>query len=277
MVFKVRKSSFLLIVALVSVAFLLSSCSECKVAKDCPTKGKCSIVTCDDGKCSSQTKESCCGNGIEDKTEDGKPGNKCTCPADYGKCEGKAQMLVRNKDVDATYLEKTCAANECVYAVKDENVKDRVLTIEKELPYFSWDVYVKFKNPFTIGKDKVEVSFKLKDDKADIVYPIKITEIQLVDGQTLYGIKEGLTGTFTKVGDTYTTAIDVNYEPSQIEEQRQMAVRVDYTYKYNVKGPKLEDGNYSMLEKTERASTDAKLSEKVFFLYPAGVKDEKST
>ncbi|MBI4440142.1 hypothetical protein HY638_04180 [Candidatus Woesearchaeota archaeon] len=268
--FKIRLKRVVLIAFLLVVVAVIAGCSECKDAVDCAGGSACKSTSCDEGKCTYTAQKDCCGNAIKEKTENGKPGNECTCPEDYGECNGKAAMLIKGKKVDATYLEKGCVSNSCVYAVDQKRVKSTDLTFEKELSFFTVEILVKFNNPFTVGKDKVDVSFKLKDEKEGLEYPIKITAVKLIDGQTLFGAKDGLSGSFEQLQDTYSVSLPITYQAPLIEEERAVTLRVDYEYKKSVKTTKNEDGTYNYVAETVRDTFDGKLSKKIFFLFPEG-------
>ncbi|HLC65394.1 MAG TPA: hypothetical protein VJI46_04700 [Candidatus Nanoarchaeia archaeon] len=273
--FKIKLSSVLIVVLLFFVVLLISGCSECSEAEDCPPAATCKTAVCDDGKCATTAVKDCCGNGIEDAKEDGKTGNKCTCPEDYGECKGKASMLVRNKKIDATYLEQGCEDDECVYKIDESRVKRTDLAFERELSYFTFDVLVTYNNPFTVNKDKVEVSLKLKDEKPDLVYPIEITAIRLIEGQTLFGGKDGLAGKFSQIGEVFSVQIPITYESALIEEERSATLKVDYEYKKRIRTTKNPDGTYNYIEELVRDSFESKLGKKIFFLFPGAVENEQ--
>ncbi len=270
----IRRVYPLIVIGIVFSLFLLASCSECSQASDCTVSGSCKTPICKEGKCSSVAEKDCCGNGIQEKTESGQSGNKCTCPSDYGECTSKATIMIKNKKVDAQYLTQRCDdTNDCVYSVDPSIVKRNDLSFDKELPFFTFDSLVTYNTPFTIGKDKVDVTFTLKNDNPDLIYPIRITGVKLIDGQTLFGNKDSLQGSLGKIGDKFAISIPITYEAPYIEEERSVTLRVDYEYQKRIKGTKNEDGTYNYTNELVRDTFDSKLSKKIFFLYPQGVKE----
>ena len=90
--------TFLFIVLLITLVFLLSSCGkkECSANADCGPR-TCFAPKCDSGKCNFVMEKNCCGNRLKEQLESGKPGNQCTCPEDYGKCEGLEKIKVGSR------------------------------------------------------------------------------------------------------------------------------------------------------------------------------------
>ena len=82
--------------------------SECEVDNDC-YKNTCFESSCVKEECVHNALLNCCGNDIKEDVEDGSPGNKCTCPEDYGICKGD----------EGEYFEQRCNEfDECVIDVK---------------------------------------------------------------------------------------------------------------------------------------------------------------
>ncbi|MFC1768503.1 hypothetical protein ACFLZX_01945 [Nanoarchaeota archaeon] len=249
---------------------VLAGCSECELSSDCGTPGKCEQLSCREGKCVNVTTISCCGNGVCEK-DTGE--NKCICSSDCGKCEGIATMLVRDKERNAQFLKKTCIEDECIYAADPDVVKRTDLAVERELSFFTLDMLITFNNPFTIGKDTIETTFKLNNAEEELVYPVKITGVKFIEGQTLFGLKDGLEGRLNKIGDQYSVTIPVTFEPASIEEEKTISIKVDYEYDKKVKTDRNKDGTYNYKEEHVRDSFETRLTGRIFFLYPDGVKD----
>src|SRR3989344_6723548 len=108
---KANLSRIWLFLILSALLVIISACnkekSECKASSDCLQKA-CFTPKCTEGKCSQIVQRNCCGNGMQDELENGKPGNKCTCSHDYGKCEGKAKVQVMGRLQNTTYLYYFC-------------------------------------------------------------------------------------------------------------------------------------------------------------------------
>ena len=70
------KNKLILFFLLTSI-LILSACSkaECKISADCIQK-TCTISKCQDKKCDYTPQANCCGNGVKDSIENGKPGNQ---------------------------------------------------------------------------------------------------------------------------------------------------------------------------------------------------------
>ena len=83
----VKIKTKVLIFLLFAVAIVsISGCTkaECNVSSDCSSRA-CSITKCEAKKCTYTAQVNCCGNNVKEIIENGKPGNQCTCPQDYGK------------------------------------------------------------------------------------------------------------------------------------------------------------------------------------------------
>src|SRR3989338_8316155 len=114
--FKIKFKFLLFVVASFMLLALINGCAkpvECKIDSDCE-KRTCSVASCVDNKCKYSTVQNCCGNKIKESSEDGKVGNSCTCPEDYGICEGKAKVQVGGRTYDAEYLQYICKNDECI-------------------------------------------------------------------------------------------------------------------------------------------------------------------
>ena len=98
---------FLFGMLLLSIFLFGCAKPECKVNSDCSPMA-CKTVSCVDNECSYNIIKNCCGNRLKEDIENGKSGNKCTCPEDYGECEGKVQVKVGSREYDAQYLKYLC-------------------------------------------------------------------------------------------------------------------------------------------------------------------------
>lgn len=237
---------------------------ECKADSDCAKKA-CNTVKCEKKKCDYTVKKNCCGNGMKEETEDGKKGNTCACPADYGKCEGRGKIKAGTKEVDAKYLERICKDDKCVLDVNKDNVNEIQLIDDKFLKFFRLESIISFNKPFIINKDKINIKFTLKDVENDLVFPIKITNIKFIKGEYFYG-ETPLDIEFTAVGNYSEISIPLDYEMQSIEEEKILGFRIDYEYLYKVKVGK----NDTEIRGPERTMYDKQFGEKIFFVSAGG-------
>lgn len=225
-------------------------------------------VSCVEKKCKYSPVMNCCGNSIEEKIENGKPGSKCTCPEDYGICEGKGQLTIRNRQYDATYIQYFCnSQNKCVFGVDATDTIESKLVDERDLSFFILETQTTFNRPFNVLTDKFKFQVKLKDDGEDLVLPVKITNIQLKEGEILFG-EENLNEALKAVGSVINTEIQVDYRPTQIEEERSLSYKLDYQYTKKVKTTRKDDGTWNYKEELVRDSYEKRFSSKIFFVNP---------
>ncbi len=253
-------------IALVILIFLISGCSkaECEVSSDCGSL-TCKTSSCVDGDCQFTSKRNCCGNGEEDEIEDGKPGNKCTCPADYGKCEGKGKIKVGSRSYDTEYLEYLCENNECVFGVDKEEVKENTLLDEKDFSLFRLETLATFNKPFDTRRDDFNFRITLKDTDDMLVPPIRINKIILRDGEVLFGEKE-VDQALNGIGDRIIVNVPVTYDLEQLEEDRRLSYKVDYEFTQKVKDERLPNGTYTYKNTLMREDYETRFQTKVFFV-----------
>jgi len=257
-----------LIIAFLLLILFVSSCkSECKVSPDCDSK-KCMSVSCVEKKCQYSIVKNCCGNGIEEKLENGKQGDKCTCPGDYGNCEGKGQLTIRNRQYDAAYLKYFCNTREkCVFGVDAKDVIESKLVDERDLSFFILETQTTFNKPFNVLEDTFKFQVKLKDAGEDLVLPVKITNVQLKENEILFG-EETLDKTLNSVGRVINTEIGVEYRPTQIEEEHSLSYKLDYQYTKKVKTSRKDNGTWDYKEEVVRDSYEKRFSSRIFFVNP---------
>ncbi|MBL7054692.1 hypothetical protein ISS05_02955 [Candidatus Woesearchaeota archaeon] len=262
------KSKYIIVISLILI-LLISGCkkAECQADSDCTSK-TCNNVKCVEKKCRYDIIRNCCGNGMEEATENTKPGNKCTCPADYGTCEGKGKMTINGREYDATYLKYFCnTGNKCVYGVDEADVIETNVVDERDIGFFKLETQTTFNKPFNVLEDKFKFQIKLKDTGEDLVPPVKITNIQLKEGEVLFGEKI-LDEKLSKVGDSINKDIPVIYRPALIEEERTLSYKLDYEYTRKVKTDRNDDGSWNYKEELVRDSYEKRFSSKVFFVNP---------
>lgn len=258
------KSKYVIIAFLIFIV-LISGCKkvECKVNADCSSK-KCNTVKCLDKKCQYSPVLNCCGNAVCEEPEE----NKCTCDIDCGKCEGKGKLTIRNRQYDATYLKYLCnVENKCVLGVDEKDITEIKLVDERDIGFFVLETQTTFNKPFNVLQDKFKFQIKLKDVREDLIPPVKITNIQLKEGEILFGEKT-LNKELNSVGDIINTEIPVDYRPTEIEEERTLSYKLDYEYTKKVKTTRNEDGSWNYENQVVRDSYEKRFSSKVFFVNP---------
>ena len=205
------------------ILFIAGCKKECEKSSDCAEK-TCNTASCAKGACEYNIKANCCGNGIKDKIEDGKQGNKCTCPKDYGSCTGK----------NGTYMERFCTENnDCVFGVPDEKIQNLKVLSDKSTGYFNLEIKSEYDSPFIINKSVFTATITLKDDNERLVYPIKFTDFKLLERDLILGEKTANLE-FNRVGDSASIDVPFEFSMQKPEEQRTVYLRVEYEYNYKV-------------------------------------------
>ena len=108
-----------------------------------------------------------CGNFKCDGSE-----NKCTCPQDCGVCGGSAGV----------YLDFVCKSNKCVAQLKSSvKILPNSIFDDRSLGRVQLNNNYRFNNPFDIGKDRLEIDFKVyRQDPT--VSEVAIDTIRLLEG-----------------------------------------------------------------------------------------------
>lgn len=265
--FKIKYKFLIFILLSFIVLILANGCgtkAECEVNSDCSRK-VCSDVACIDEQCEYTAIRNCCGNNIKEPIEDGKAGNSCTCPEDYGECSGKGQIKYGSRTIDTTYLERFCKNNRCIFGVPEEKIRQVSLVDENDFGFFKLETTATFNEPFDVNKDSFEFRVTLKDDDEDLIFPIKLNKILLMDGEVLYGEKD-INLVLNKVGESTTVDVPLFYEPSQLEEIVRITYEFDYEYSKRVKDQRQEDGSYSYKEELVRNDFQNRFTTKITFV-----------
>lgn len=227
------------IIALVTV----SSCTkpECKTSADCSSRA-CYLSKCEDKKCVYTLQRNCCGNRINESIENGKPGNQCTCPQDYGKCEGKGKIRFGSRVEDATYVHYYCNADEqCVLGVEGKDVAPQNYLDTINPGYFKASSVVSYNKPFDISKNSFEFTITLDDAHKDLVLPITLTKVKLLFSSQYTKIEQLIAE--KDLGDALddigaqariSVPLNLNYKPEELEELGGVRYMVDYVYEKRV-------------------------------------------
>jgi len=264
---------------LVFVMLFASGCKECKTSLDCNDyvmenygsySKSCLDIDCIENKCSIDVENNCCGNDDCEKTE-----SECSCPADCGKCSGKAKVQSGSKKVDADYLEYGCENNKCMLTFDKSVVRTLDLYDDKTLSYFKWDIMTSIDQPFDIDNSKFKVSIELKDTDEDLILPVVITRLKLIDGVEK-GLIVGQKDTEEKlnvIGDSVTEIIPIRPDSMKdIEDEKKLELVIEYNYKIREKTGSNSEGEPIYEEKIERKTYSKTYNSKIFFVNP----DEES-
>ncbi|MBI2208758.1 hypothetical protein HYU50_04660 [Candidatus Woesearchaeota archaeon] len=267
--FKIKYRFLLFVVASFLLLILANGCgkpAECKVDADCG-KRTCSSASCADNECTYNTVQNCCGNKIKDSIEDGKLGNSCTCPQDYGTCAGKAEIQAGGRTYDAQYVQYFCENAECVLGVPPEDIRPVTLLDEKDFGLFTLETTVTYNEPFDAAKDTFAFRISLKDYKEGIVLPVNLNKLLLKNGEILFGEKE-VKLALGKIGDTVTVNVPLDYRLEQVEEAGGLTYQMNYEYTQKVKDERLQDGSYSYKDELVRDDYQKRFTTKITFVNP---------
>jgi hypothetical protein len=258
---KLKFSKGILFLLIVISLIIISGCTraECKQNPDCPAQA-CTIPTCEDKQCVYRLQKNCCGNKIMEEIESGRPGNKCTCPEDHGRCEGIPQLTIRSRQIDATYATYLCdPSQKCVLGIKSEDVVQQNFLDDINFGLFEASSVVKYNKPFDLNKDSVELKITLDDDDEDLIYPIKITRVRITyvsptsRSEFLVGEKI-LNSQLSAVGGNVIITIPFNlkYSPEQVEEEGTFRYSIDFEYIRRVSEGRDADGSTRYTQQSVR-------------------------
>lgn len=253
---------------------VLGSCAkpECRTSADCGQR-TCFLSKCEDKKCVYDLQRNCCGNRINDSIENGKPGNQCTCPQDYGKCEGKGRIKIGSRTEDAQYVKYFCNVDsQCVLGVDKKDISPQNFLDTINPGFFKASSIIKYSKPFDAAKDHFEFAITLDDAGKDLVLPVTITNVKLFFSsefsrtELLIAEKE-TNAVLNGVGDkaVLNIPINLNYRPQELEENGGLRYALDYVHKKKVLSGKTANGTNTFSDETVRASFTSP-SKPVFFV-----------
>ncbi len=267
------KSKIIFSLIIFSLLFV-SGCKECKVSSDCNSKARdmysgystsCLDIECADNKCEISEISKCCGNK---RCERDAGENECTCSTDCGECEGKGEVQIGSRTYDAQYLEYGCSTdNECKLMIDDSLINKVSLTDDKEFSYFTIEIKSSYDSPFNIDKSNFYVDIKLKDTDEDLVPPVSITNLKLIERELLIG-ETDVDETLSYIGDSSPMKIPVTYSMQEIEEEKRVSLVIDYTYIIRQRIDRDSEGNPLYEDKVVRDSYTKSYSSKMFFVDP---------
>lgn len=221
-----------LVIAMIFIFTILAGCGEepeCEYNSDCTT-GKCFTAKCVDGQCKKSKISDCCGNGMKEEGE-----NACSCPRDAKeKCEGK--VIVKTTDVgneiESEYLRWTCKNEECVTGIDKDEQREIPLTFDENFGRFKMSFNVNFYKPFDIDNDVLNIQGELRSTSEAFKPPLKINQIKIIGGETLYGSKD--VNVQLKEGESFTTRIPIDYVPKDLEKEERLKMKIFYEETYYI-------------------------------------------
>ncbi|MBS3113597.1 hypothetical protein J4448_00700 [Candidatus Woesearchaeota archaeon] len=271
---KINKSHILLLIIFAATLIIISSCAkpECRTSSDCSSR-TCFLSKCEDKKCVYNLQRNCCGNRINESTENGKPGNQCTCPQDYGKCQGKGQIRIGSRTQDTNYASYYCNVDEqCVLGVEKSNVAPLNFLDPINLGFLKASSVIKYNKPFNLARDSFEFKITLDDVSKDVVLPLKLTKVKLLYSSEyaraeLLIAEKDLDSVLNGIGDysTINAPLTLNYKPQEIEEQGSLRYSIDYTYTRQVLSGKTTNGTNIYNNETKRETFTAPVKPVFFF------------
>ncbi len=221
------------IITIISLFLLiLAGCGgECKKDSDCVKK--CFEGSCQDKVCQYDPLPNCCGNNIKENTEDGKPGNECTCPLDYGQCSAKGKS--------SQYIQYSCNADktECNTDVKPSiNVETQQITDTfSGTGSIKFSVVSKINQPFNIDKDTFQMRIKLDQIPSTTTSNVRITGITITatnsKRQTVTLASKKIDRNLWDLGsETQEDIIFDEISSNEEEELKSVKIKISYDYDY---------------------------------------------
>ncbi len=260
------KKQHILFLFLVITLITISSCTkpECKTSADCGSR-TCYLSKCEEKKCVYTLQRNCCGNRINESIEDGKPGSQCTCPKDYGKCEGKGKIKIGSRLEDATYVYHYCnAENKCILGINEKDIAMQNFLDTINTGIFKASSVVKYNKPFDVSKDKFEFTVTLEDIKKELVLPIMLTKIRLLYNSEntrtdLLIAEKELDGILNGIGDQtiMIVPLNLNYRPKELEEAGSLRYSIDYIHLKQVSTGRTVNGTTLYTNETVRGTFSA--------------------
>ncbi|PIN79156.1 hypothetical protein COY26_05005 [Candidatus Woesearchaeota archaeon CG_4_10_14_0_2_um_filter_33_10] len=268
------KTKFIFLL-LIFVILLANGCKECEINSDCNSKARelysgystnCLDVACNvNNKCEINKISNCCGNKI---CETNAGESKCSCEKDCGKCSGKGEIKIGSRTYDTEYLEYGCKDNECALIIDESLIRGIDLTYDKEFNYFKIGITSSLDQPFNIGISKFNVKIQLEDTDKDLVLPVVITSLKLVEREVMIGEKE-FDGTLNYISDSFIESIPINEDCMQnIEEDKSLSLVIGYTYIMKERTGYDSEGNPIYENKVKRDTYTKAYSSKLFFVNP---------
>ena len=255
------------------VGLVLAGCAkpECKTNSDCASS-LCTLSKCQNSKCVYTLQRNCCGNRINESIENGRVGSQCSCPQDYGKCEGKGKIKIGSRLEDAAYVRFYCDGDRCVLGVEEKDVSPQTFLDSINAGFFKASSVVKYNKPFSVNSGTFEFKITLDDTNKDLVLPVKLTKIKLLFNSEsarteLLIAEQDLDSTLNAIGNQAIigAALNLNYKPQQAEESGPLRYIIDYVYTKRVANGRTAAGETIYSEETVRATYTAPAKNVIFF------------
>jgi hypothetical protein len=222
--------------------------SSCNDNNDCTTDS-CSELT--NYFCLHKRKANCCGNMKCESNE-----NPCTCQIDCGSCTGKT----------TTFLERKCYQRNCVNVFLGKTETERV-TWNPNFYIFTVLTTTEYPQPFDIKKSKINFKIELLDAEADLVFPVKITRIQLLESDTLLG-ESVLSENLDSVGSSFYADIPITFTMSELELSKRVKLKLFYEYTQRRRISTDSLGNPVYENYIERKTFEKSFTDNVYFINP---------
>jgi hypothetical protein len=220
-----RARNIFFILVILSVLVFSGCKKECSQASDCAVK-TCNTVSCVKNACVYASKSNCCGNGKCDTIE-----NKCTCEKDCKACSGNI----------GKFMFYTCVNEECV---AESNRLGKTILDEHKFTYFSLGITSSYEEPFDLAKSGFTMAVALKDADVDLVPPVRITSVKLLEKDVLLG-QASPDISFSSVGDSQSVGIPLSFEIPGNESSKTITYKIDYEYVKRIRGSyNSETGDY---------------------------------
>ena len=272
-----KRAKICLTITLIVSLLLLASCGkkECTTSSDCGLK-TCFNSKCDSGKCSWAIQRNCCGNRLKETQENGKTGNQCSCPDDYGKCEGATKIKIGSRTEDSRYLKLACNEEEkCVLSVDPKDIQPQNFLDSISTGFFKASIVSSLNKPFDLLKDTITLKVTLDDATKEVSLPVQFIKIKvLYTGETSRNeqliAEKQIDIQFAQIGDeaTIVVPLNLNYKPQQAEESGSIRFSIDYSLVRKISAGKNDDGTPKYSDEIQRGSYNSPT--KAFFLVKTG-------
>ena len=160
-------------------------------------------------------------------------------------------------------LEYGCVKDSCELIIADAKKEELTLTSESRSGKVKLAATTTIEQPYVLKKSKASVRIQLKDVDTSVIFPIKVTQIQLLTGDQLIGevlINEEL----QSVRDLFTKTIQLKPTLSEPEQQLSTTIKIDFEYQYIQREETL----------TERETFSDGFKNQLFFIDYSKVEDE---
>mgnify|MGYP001571764579 FL=1 len=237
---KIKRNGVILIGLFIVAVLFISSCAktECETNADCISPKSCMSAKCKDNACVFTPQRNCCGNEIKEGIESGAPGSQCTCPADYGKCEGKGKIKIGSRLEDATYVRYHCNEDsQCILGVDKNSTAPQNFLDTINIGFFKTSSVIKYNKPFDVNEHSFSLTLTLDDVGKDLVLPVTFTKVKVLFNSVytraeLLVAEQDLKAVLDGIGSqvTLNVPLNLNFRPEELEESGYLRYTIDYVY-----------------------------------------------